>query len=61
MVKYIFSQKVLSGTLSRVSKGLDPDNDRRFAGPDLGPNCLQRLSVIKKELGVLYTALYMNC
>ena len=27
----------------RVSNGLDPDLDRRFVGPDLGPNCLQKL------------------
>ena len=24
---------------------LDPDQARRFVGPDLGPNCLQRISV----------------
>ena len=28
----------------KVSNGLDPDQDRRFVGSDLGPNCLQRLS-----------------
>ena len=28
----------------RVSNGLDPDQDRRYVGPDLGPSCLQRLS-----------------
>ena len=28
--------------------GLDPDQDRQFVGPDLGPNCLQRLSADKK-------------
>ena len=27
-----------------MSKSLDPDQDRHFVGPDLGPNCLQRLS-----------------
>ena len=27
----------------RVSKGLDPDKDRHFVGPALGPSCLQRL------------------
>ena len=31
--------KILSRT-----KGLDPDQDRLSVGPDLGPNCLQRLS-----------------
>ena len=25
-------------------KSLDPDQARHFVGPDLGPNCLQRLS-----------------
>ena len=24
-----------------MSKGFDPDQDRRYVGPDLGPNCLQ--------------------
>ena len=28
----------------RVSNNLDPDQDRKNVGPDLGPNCLQRLS-----------------
>ena len=28
----------------RVSNSLDIDQARRFVGPDLGPNCLQRLS-----------------
>ena len=27
-----------------VSNSLDPDQARHFVGPDLGPNCLQRLS-----------------
>ena len=36
-------QKVLSGILS-VSNSLEPDQARRSVGPDLGPNCLQRLS-----------------
>ena len=33
----------------RVSNGLDPDQDQRFVGPDLGPNCLQRLSADDKS------------
>ena len=33
----------------RVSNGLDPDQDRRSVGPDLGPNCLQRLSAYDKR------------
>ena len=27
----------------RVSNSLDPDQARLFNGPDLGPNCLERL------------------
>ena len=28
----------------RVSNSLDPDQARHFVGPDLGPNCLQKLT-----------------
>ena len=28
----------------RMSNSSDPDQARRFVGPDLGPNCLQKLS-----------------
>ena len=28
----------------RASNSFDPDQARHFVGPDLGPNCLQRLS-----------------
>ena len=33
-----------------MSNGLDPDQDQdgHSVGPDLGPNCLQRLSADKK-------------
>ena len=34
-------RKILSG-IPRVSNRLDPDQTRRFVGPDLGPNCLQK-------------------
>ena len=36
----------------RMSNSLDPDQARQFFGPDLGPNCLQRLSanIAGKEL-----------
>ena len=34
---------------SRVSNGLDPDQDRHYVGPDLGPNCLQRSADFKKK------------
>ena len=30
--------------IGSVLNNLDPDLALRFAGPDLGPNCLQRLS-----------------
>ena len=30
---------------TRVSNTLDSDQARHYVGPDLGPNCLQRLSV----------------
>ena len=33
-----------------MSNGLDPGQDRRYVGPDLGPNCLQRLSADDKML-----------
>ena len=36
-------QKNLSG-LPSVSKSLDPNMAQLFVGPNLGPNCLQRLS-----------------
>ena len=29
----------------RVSKGFESDQDRHSVGPDLGPNCLQRVSL----------------
>ena len=32
----------------RVSNSLDPDQARRFVGPDRGPNCLQRISADDK-------------
>ena len=31
-----------------MSNNLDPDQDRHFVGPDLDPNCLQRLSADNK-------------
>ena len=32
----------------RVSYGLDPDQGRHYVGPNLGPNCWQRLSTDDK-------------
>ena len=34
----------------RVSNGLDPDQDRRYVSPDLGSNCLQKLSAVNRML-----------
>ena len=36
-----FSQ-IIFRNISRVPSSLDPDHARRFVGPDLDPNCLQR-------------------
>ena len=38
-----FESKKIRDTI-RVSNSLDPDQARRFVGPDLGPNCLPKLS-----------------
>ena len=35
-----------------VSKSFDPDQARHFVGPDLSPNCLQRLSADKAGKGL---------
>ena len=40
--KLTYSKNSFMNTI-RVSKGLDPDQDRRSVCPDLDPNCLQRL------------------
>ena len=37
----------------RVSYGFDPDQDRHFVGPDLGPNCLQLLSADDKKVAAI--------
>ena len=46
--KLTFSKTVFRKTVS-VSNGLDLDQDRHFVSPDLGPNCLQRLSADNKS------------
>ena len=40
----LFFLKKYFRNIGRVSNNLDPDHALRFAGPDLGQNCLQRLS-----------------
>ena len=52
--KHSFSKKekenkILSATLIRASNGLDPDKDGCSVCPDLGLNCLQRLSTDNKS------------
>ena len=41
--KITFSKSSFRNTI-RVSNGLDADQDQLSVGPDLSPNCLQRLS-----------------
>ena len=43
--KSTFSKIYFRNTI-RVPNSLDPDQARRFVGPDLGPNCLQRQSTV---------------
>ena len=40
----LFQKNSIKNTI-RVSNSLDSDQARLFVGPDLGPNCLQMLSV----------------
>ena len=44
----IFSKNYFRNTI-RVSDSLDQDQAGRSVGPDLGPNCLQKLSAGGKE------------
>ena len=45
--------KLVFGLETGMLNGLDPDQDHlislRFVGPDLSPNCLQRLSTNKRD------------
>ena len=47
-LKLTFFKNHLSGITS-VSNSLDPDQVRRFVGPDLGPICLRQLSADNKN------------
>ena len=47
-LKLTFSKISFRNTI-RMSNSLDPDQARLFVGPDLGPNCLQRLSADDKS------------
>ena len=44
----VFLKKNFRNTIS-VSNSLDPDQDLHSVGPDLGSNCLQRLSADDKS------------
>ena len=44
----LFSKNYFRYTI-RVSNSLDPDQDRHLVGPDLVPDCLQRLSADNKS------------
>ena len=58
--KLTFSKKSFRNTI-RVSNGLDPDQDQRSVGPDLGPNCLQRFTADEKScITVSVTLLLMS-
>ena len=41
--KLTFLKNSFKNTI-RMSNSLDPDQAQHFVGPDLGPNCLQKLS-----------------
>ena len=43
-----FIKKIFQKTI-KVSNSLDPDQDQQNVGPDLSPNCLQRLSEDNKS------------
>ena len=46
--KLIFSKNNFKNAIG-VSNSLEPDQDRQKVVPDLGPNCLQRLSADNKS------------
>ena len=43
-------RKYYFGNTIKVSKSLDPDQAQHYVGPDLGPDCLQRLSANDKGI-----------
>ena len=46
----LFGRWIFSIPPGRVSNSLDPDQARHFVRPDLGQNCLQRLSAGKESI-----------
>ena len=49
--KINFFEKFFQGCHQSVSNSLDPDQYQHSVSPDLGPDCLQRVS--RKELNVI--------
>ena len=47
-----FSKIIFRNTCYQCQKSLDPDQDLHSVGPDLGPNCLQRLSADNNQIRV---------
>ena len=45
---FFFQKKSFKNTI-RMSNSLEPDQELRYIGPDVGPNCLQRLSATDKS------------
>ena len=45
----LFVQNQLFCKYHQIVNSLDPAQDRRFVGPDLGPNCLHSLSADETE------------
>ena len=57
--KQTFSNNYFRNNI-RVSNGLDPHQDRHSVGPDLGLNCLQRLSADKPQRSHCLVSLSKN-
>ena len=53
MIYQLFKKKIFRNAI-RVSNSMDLDQTRHFVGPDLGPNCLQRLSAAADDDTSLY-------
>ena len=49
--KLTYSKNAFRNTI-RVTHSLDPDQDRCFVSPDLGPKCLRRLPADNKSRGL---------
>ena len=56
----IFSSKYSFRNTIRVSNSLDTDHDRHSVGPDLDPNCLQRLSADNQGSKIVHVRSYLR-